>query len=187
MVSIKGSAVIDSLSSVRARLGEAGIEQILGLLDPETRGFFREEVMTAQSTAWVPLDRFVEFLKADLIVSDGGREEALIGRAEATIERQLRGIYRVFVRLSRPDSIVERIAAVNTTYFQGVGIERHLEEGKATVRHLGFQMNHHLMEYVILGFYQKALQLCGAKAVEAQFTKHIRDGGPYAELQLAWR
>jgi hypothetical protein len=187
MVLIKGSAVIDSLNSVRARMGEAGCEKILGLLDPGTSRFFREEVMTAQSTTWVPLDRFVEFLNADLVVSDGGREEALIGRAEAIIGRQLRGIYRVFVRLSRPESIVDRIAAVNATYFQGVGIERHLEEGKATVRHIGFQPNHHLIEYVIIGFYRQALQLCGAKSVEAQFTTHIREGGPFAELQLAWR
>jgi hypothetical protein len=128
----------------------------------------------------------VEFLRADLIISDGGREEALIGRAEATIERQLRGIYRVFVRLSRPESIIERISAVNATYFHGVGIERDLEEGRATVRHLGFQKNHHLIEFVILGFYRKAMQLCGANSVEAQFTTHIREGGPFAELRLRW-
>ena len=37
------------------------------------------------------------------------------------------------------EQIIERIAAVNTTYFNGVGIERQMEEGKATVLYRGFQ------------------------------------------------
>jgi hypothetical protein len=184
MVGIKGSAVRDTLSMVQERLGDQGYRRILDLLDEETRRVICETRILP--TAWIPLDQFVSFLKAEVTILYDGDAESLVAASERLIERHLHGIYRLFIRLSRPESIIEKIAAIHVTYFNGVQIERKLEKNSGTIRYTGFEKQHRLMEFAIRGFYQKALQLCGAKQVKTEFTTHIDDNAGFAELALTW-
>ena len=112
----------------------------------------------------------------------------LIGRTEAVIERQLHGIYRVFVRLRSPESIIKRIVIIHRTYFTGASVGFDLPRpGRAIVKYGGFEKHHRLLEYVIIGFYRKALELCGAKRVQVMVTVPIVQGGGSCELTITWR
>ena len=62
------------------------------------------------------------FLEADIRETAGGNEQELVKRAEAVIEKQLSGIYKMFIRLGSPEFVIRRIAAVHSTYFDGVQI-----------------------------------------------------------------
>jgi hypothetical protein len=54
------------------------------------------------------------------------------------------------------------------------------------IKYVGFKGRHEIMGYVILGFYRKALEICGAKDVAVNFTILISAGGEYAELIITW-
>jgi hypothetical protein len=183
-IRIKGTAVLDAVRSVKQREGEPRFQEIVALLEPAHRPIFLGNV---QETAWYSLDAFVEFLAASLRYS-GDDEKILISRSEAVIERQLRGIYQVFVRLQSPESVIKRIVTIHRTYFDGSTItfetpERH----RAVIRYMGFRKQHRLLEYVIIGFYKKVLEMAGAKHVNAQMTVPFAQGGPFGELTLTWR
>jgi len=185
MVNIKGTAVADAIEGVKARSGEQTYSSIVGLLQGETRALF--ERATVLATNWYPLDAFVEFLEMDLRVTAQGDEQALIRRSEIVIERQLRGIYRLFVKLGSTRFLLDRISLIHQTYFQGVDVEVKLPSpGKAIVRYTGFAGKHRLIGLSIIGFYRKALQLSGAKEVQATFTVPIDDDKGYCELLLTW-
>ncbi len=54
------------------------------------------------------------------------------------------------------------------------------------VKYNGFQKQHAIFEYVIMGFYQKGLELSGAKNVKALFTTSVAQGEGYSELTITW-
>jgi hypothetical protein len=116
-----------------------------------------------------------------------GKEEMITRGSEVVIEKQLRGVYKAFVKFGSPEFVIKRIAAVHATYFQGVPIEVHLQgPGKALVRYTGFERQHRIMGFAIIGFFKKALEISGAKDVVLRFTVPIEEGKEFAELSISW-
>jgi hypothetical protein len=185
MVQIKGSAIKETIAQIRRRSGDAAFQKILGLLDEETRKIFEGEIF---SSTWYPLDLFTRFLEVEIRVLADGNEEMVTRGSEAVIERQLRGIYKAFVKLGSPEFVIKRIAAVHATYFQGVPIDVKLEgNNRALVKYAGFEKQHRIMGFAIVGFFKKALEISGAKDVVIRFSTPIEEGKGYSELSIAWR
>ncbi len=184
MAEIKGMAVRDTLRSIVARLGREGLDVLLEAAGEDARALFTEQVSVS---AWYPLDAYASLLEAE-VRAEGGDPGGLMARAEKVIEKQLSGVYRVFVRLGSPEFLVKRISAAHETYFRGVGIELlACEKGRAAIRYTGFTQRHRVMEYVIVSFYRKALELAGARDARAQVTKSVSLGGGVSEVEMTWR
>jgi hypothetical protein len=184
MVQIKGSAILETINQVKRRAGEEAFQKILALLDEETRNAFKGEIY---SSSWYSLDFFTRFLELEIRVLAGGKEEMVTRGSEAVIEKQLRGIYKAFVKLGSPEFVIKRIAAVHATYFQGVPIDVQLSgNGKALIKYTGFETHHRIMGFAIIGFFRKALEISGAKDVVIYFLTPIEEGRGYAELSISW-
>lgn len=184
MVQIKGSAIQETINQIKKRAGEDAFQKILALLDEEARNVLKGEVY---SSSWYSLDFFTRFLELEIRVLADGKEEMVTRGSEAVVERQLRGIYKTFVRLGSPEFVIKRIAAVHETYFQGVSIEVRLpEKGKAFIKYKGFEKQHRIMGFAIIGFFKKALEISGAKDVSIYFATPIEEGKGHSELSIAW-
>jgi len=184
MVQIKGSAIKDTINQILRRAGEDALKKIVEQLDDQAKAVFQGEIY---ASSWYPLDVFTRFLELEIKVLAGGNEEMVTRGSEAVIERQLRGIYKAFVRLGSPEFIIKRIAAVHVTYFEGAPIEVEWPAPRsAVVRYRGFQKQHRIMGFAIIGFYRKALEISGAKNVAIQFTVPIEQGREFAELTISW-
>jgi hypothetical protein len=123
----------------------------------------------------------------EIKVLAAGDENMVTRGSEAVIERQLRGIYKAFVKLGSPEFVIKRIAAVHATYFEGVPIEVNLPAPRsAIVRYKGFEKHHRIMGFAIIGFFRKALEISGAKDVAIRFTVPIEEGKEFAELSITW-
>ena len=185
MVKIKGTVLNDAVKAVKAQLGDQVYDAIVDLLEGETRALFERAFIL--SSNWYSLDAFVQFLEMDLKVTAQGNEQVLIKWSEASTERQLRGVYHMFAESESPELVIQRIAGVHQTYFQGVGIEASLlSAGKAILKYTGFAKRHRLIGLTIIGFFRKALEMAGAKAVKAEYTTLIEDDKGYCELVLSW-
>lgn len=182
-VKIKGTTLLDSIAAAKRREGEQRYAAILALLTPEFRSVFEAEIY---DTSWYSLDAFAAFLEAGLCFT-GEDPTILTRRAEALFERQLGGIYRVFVSLRDPEYIVQRIATIHRIYFSGTSVEAATHEHHAVIRYTGFHARHWLLDYTLIGFYRKALDVCGARDISAQMTVPIAAGRAYSELQVSWR
>lgn len=184
MVQIKGSAIQETINQVKRRAGEEAFQKILALLDEETRNVLKAEIY---SSSWYSLDFFTRFLEEEIRVLAEGKEEMVTRGSEAVIERQLRGIYKAFVKLGSPEFVIKRIAAVHETYFQGVPIEvTLLGNRQAMIRYTGFEKQHRIMGFAIIGFFKKALEISGAKDAVIQFATPIEEGKGYSELSISW-
>ncbi len=184
MVQIKGTAVLDTIKAIKARAGGTELEKIAACLDEETKNIFLGQI---SPSSWYPFDAFARFLEADIRETAGGNEEELIKRSEAVIERQLQGIYKIFVRLGSPEFVIRRIAAVHSTYFEGVEIIAEMKgANSAAIQYVGFAPEHRIIGFVIIGFFRKALEISGAKQIEVHFRVPIEAGERYCELVLNW-
>jgi len=64
-----------------------------------------------------------------------------------------------------------------------VQLQGHL---KAVVRYSGFEKQHRIMGFAIIGFFKKALEISGAKDVVLRFTVPIEEGKAFSELSISW-
>ena len=184
MVQIKGSTIKETIDQIKSRAGDQAFQKVLGLLDEPTRKIFEGEIF---ASTWYPLDGYIRFLEVEIRVLANGREEAITRGAEAVNERQLKGIYKAFVKVGSPEYVIERIAAVHMTYFQGVSVDVQLPEPrKALIKYTGFEKQHRIMGFAIVGFFNKALELSGANDAVVYFTTPIEEDRGYAELSIAW-
>ncbi len=184
MADIKGRVLLDTLTAVRERSGEQELAKIIKSLSNESRKVFESPILFSE---WYPLDAFAEFLEINVRETANGDREVLAKRSEKVVESQLRGVYKIFVRLGSPRFVISRISAVHETYFRGVKIIMEFERHSATVRYVGFQKEHSIMEQVVIGFFRKALAMSGANRVELKFTVPIAQAGPYSELAISWQ
>ena len=110
MAEIKGATLIQTIDAIRARDGEHVLATIVAQLDPDSRSVIQGRIFPWN---WYSLDAFSAFLEADIRVTANGNREVLILRSEKVIEAQLRGIYKVFIKLGSPAYVIKRIASVH--------------------------------------------------------------------------
>jgi len=184
MVEIKGSVVLDSITGIKRR-GEQAYEEVVAQLDDETKTMLQGAV---SSSSWYPLHLFLRFLAVELNKSANGNEQVLVTRSEKVIERQLRGVSKVFVKAGSPEFLMKRITSVHATYFNGVDVDfKLISPGNAVIRYMGFEPQHRLIGFTTVGFFRKALELSGATDRDVRFTTPIEAGKGYAELAVSWK
>jgi hypothetical protein len=180
---IKGTALIDSIAALQRRKGPHALEAVLERLRPSWRELFRGAL---SPSGWYSLDVFAEFLRCT--IQPGEPATLLAQRSEAAIEHQLRGVYRMFVKLGTPTFVLKRMAVIHQTYFRGVTIEvESIGKRQAFVRYAGFRPQHEILEHVIVGFFRKALELSGAQGCIINVVTPIASGRRIAEFELNWR
>ena len=105
MVQIKGSAIQETIKQILRRAGEDALNKILATLDEEARTVFKAKIF---ASTWYPLDVFTRFLELEIKILAAGDENMVTRGSEAVIERQLRGIYKVFVKLGSPEFVIKQ-------------------------------------------------------------------------------
>ena len=183
VVQIKGTAVQDTLVSMREAVGDERLASVLATLDPAHRAALQEPILAMR---WYPLDAYAALVDTFIARERAGDPSLFRKRAEEVVESHLRGVYRLFVRVGSPEWLIKKIAVAHQTYFQGTAVEiAAMGPRQVAIRYSGFATRHRVMEHAIVGFYRKALELAGAREIEAGFTAPIADGR-VAEITLRW-
>jgi hypothetical protein len=184
MPQISGSVLLDTIKAVKTRQGDQEFAKILAHLHGEAKLIFNAPI---ESWRWYPVDAFVGFLETDIRETADGDRRVLIKRSKNVIESQLHGIYKFLVRIGSPKFVINRIATIHASYFQGVQIIPEIEDGpRATIKYIGFEKHHDIMEYIVIGFFLQALEVCGAREISVVFTVPISRGAAYSEVTIAW-
>jgi hypothetical protein len=182
MAKIKGSSVISSIDLTVETHGEAGLKQVIDMLDEKDRGLMKNPL----STTWYDLDFFCRWLKASVAVTCNGNETGLIERSERGLRKQLTGIYKVFALLSSPQSVMNRLAAINETYFQGVTPRvTTLSPARHIISYEGLGPSHRLFEYCLIGWWTQILSTTRAKNPKVELKTSVASGKS-CEVALSW-
>jgi len=103
----------------RDAVGEATWAKIEAQLPPDTRSLF---AAPPAPISWVDVEHYFALL--DALAEHGGRPEIVREVARTMVTRDLRGIYRLFVRMFSPEFIAQRAASLYGTYWRDHGAVR---------------------------------------------------------------
>jgi hypothetical protein len=183
MPEVKASGVRVAVQMLREHL-PAEYEAVIARLDERTRNLLCGDLL---ATGWLPMDAFARFLEAQVAVNGGDARTVMLERSELVMKHEFTLIHKAFAMLSSPESLMKRLSVVNDTYYRGIQAERVLlEKGRAVLRYTGFQAEHRIVEFTMIGFFRAALRASGAKSADAEFTTHMGDPEGYCELVVTW-
>lgn len=186
----KGIVITCFLQVVEELKGAKTIQKILECLPEELREHCQLNSM--MPNVWYPLEWFREAHKALQTVTQEGRDPQE-GRALAELVgyhsalKDFKGVYRIFFRFVKPETILEKGARVFSTFYS-VGTQEILEKrpGYARAKWVcpGFNS---LIWADINGASRAALELCGASQVRIKYIEGGEDHDICSISEARWR
>ncbi len=102
-------------------------------------------------------------------------------------EMALKGIYRVFVKVSSPAYLIARASRVFATYYRPCEMKSVKNEVNNLVLHISGMSNpEKLIEFRIGGWIEKALEISGCKDIKVEITKSMARGDALTEFTVSW-
>jgi hypothetical protein len=170
------------IEAARRQLGDPAWASAVARLPDATRALFAAPPV---AIAWVPAEHYFALLDA-LVEHGGGRTDLVREVARDQVQRDLRGIYRLFVRLASPDFIAQRAASLYGTYWRGNGT-LHVERstgGSLEVVFEGVPRMHTAFVSAQLGGIQAALEATGVAGVRVVVAQTSERG---MRVRASWR
>jgi hypothetical protein len=183
---VKGSSVSSVPEFVRDKYGDR-FDEWVDSLSEESKKIMKEPIIPAIS--WYPIKPgLVEPTQkiCELFFNNDEMGAWEAGRFSA--EKGLTGVYKMFVKLGSPKSIVRRAATIFSSYYKPSKMEIAEEGEKNVVLHVKeFPELERLVELRICGWIEKALEVSGAKAVKVELTKSLTQKDPVTEMVITWQ
>jgi hypothetical protein len=179
---VKGALVVTLLDHLESELGSAESAQMLASIEPSQRQKLEGVILPI---AWLPLSLFESLLSAmDRDQSDPVRATSS-GRAAA--ERELSTTHRLFLQTATPATVLDRLPHLHRVYFsRGEARVAALPKGtRVEIDGLGAEGT--ALIGWLSGFWQRMLELAGARDVKVLATTSRARGDERSSVTLRWR
>ena len=184
---VKGSAVVTLPLFIKEKFGENEFKKWLNSLSPDTKKEFEKNILINK---WYPLKETLSDPTEKLcdLFFDGDSKGAWeIGRFSA--DYALKGIYKLFIRVASPYTLAKKASHILPTYYDPSDIETEIKdksENKIILRITKFPEMTKAVENRILGWIERALEICGCKNIKFKETKSLLKGDNMTELSVTW-
>jgi len=180
---IKGSVLKSRLEFVRNEFGEEGLSKIIDNLPEEDRKILGRLV----AVAWVDFEVGKRLDEAIVKVLGGGGTRFFERLGEASAEVNLGTLHSAFLTSGDPQAFLAKAPQIYRLYYD-VG----WREYEATGEREGVLTTHDAETFsktdcmTVIGWYRKALELCGAKSVRIVEEKCRASGGDVCRYRVSW-
>ena len=177
----KGTAVETLPRFVMNRFGKEYLNRWMDSLSEEAREEFSNGILSFQ---WYPLKGLLvdpTLRLCELLYGSDLEGAVEVGRFSA--EYALKGIYKLFVRLGSPESLIKRASTILPTYYRPCAMEVvEVSNGGGTVRITDFREMHPIVELRIKGWMEKALKISGCNDINITISKSLTNNDAYTEF-----
>jgi hypothetical protein len=186
-VGIKGVALRATIDYVRKQEGDAAATRLLADLAEPAKAGLSHGILAA---TFYPLPWLVALQDGAAKGLGGDRREVLrqIGRFAA--EDALTGVYRIFMKVGSPEFIFGRSTRMFGNYFQGVPGEAlrcpELRKGYSRIEIDRYPGGHADFCRRLDGYFERLLELSGAKSVRVVHSRCAWRGEPLCEWKAHW-
>ena len=137
----------------------------------------------------IPLDKFIFFL--DELVKEFFNNDKMhymtFGKVAAQFALSPDGPYKSYLLIKDPKQLVESIAPkIWSAYFDEGVVTAKLEGNIAHFKITGLKFKHRYFEYLIMGYFQKAIKMFGKKSFSKQ-SKSMAAGDDHIYFQFELR
>lgn len=180
---IKGTILKSRLAFVEQHWGRAGLDRVLAELDPEDRRSL-ESILTVK---WYP---FVvgERLDAAIVrVLGGGKTDVFERLGEASADANLTTLHKNFLTPGKPHVFLGKAAQIYRFYYEtGSRAYEQTGERSGTLTTSDAETFSTPDCLTVIGWYRRALEMCGASGVVIQEEECRARGGAVCRYQLRW-
>jgi uncharacterized protein (TIGR02265 family) len=182
---IKGGVIKARLEFVRERAGEAGLEAVLARLPRPDQEVVRGWILPI---TWYPLEvnlRLDDAIAA--VLSPGDRDRIFVEMGRASADSNLAGPQRPYLREGDPHFLLRAMPQIYSAYYQ-VGRRTYQRTGEtlAVLRTYDAEDVTRTDCLTVVGWHQRAIELCGGKAVRVAETRCRTRGDPHCEYHCEW-
>ncbi len=182
---IKGGVIKARLDFVRGRAGEAGLEAVLGRLSRQDQEVLRGWILPI---TWFPLDlnlRLDDAIAAEL--SPGDRDGIFLEMGRASADSNLGGPQHPYVREGEPHFLLRAAPLIYSAYYE-VGRRTYERTGdnSAVLRTFDARSVTRTDCLTVVGWHQRAIEMCGGKDVRVTETRCRTRGDPHCEYRCEW-
>jgi hypothetical protein len=117
------------VATLRRLVGEERFVKVVAALEPETQAIVHHPPL---ATAWVATRHFAAVIETAGCDAFDGDEARVVDWARQSVGRDLRTVYKLFIRFLSPSYVIERAARVWSTYTRDNGTMRAAVVGERT-------------------------------------------------------
>lgn len=181
---IKGGVFISRLAFLREEGGEELVEKVLSALPAEDQALLRGIVLPS---TWYPFatSELLDAAIAD-VMHGGDKLFRKLGRQSAL--HNLGAAHKSYVRDRDPHGLLQKAASIYRLYYD-TGSRTYEKAGmtKAIVRTLGSRSFSRADCLTVIGWHEKAIEMCGAVNPRVTETKCRTRGDDVCEYVCEWR
>jgi hypothetical protein len=170
-VQVKGTAYLARKNQILKTRGEKAWDDFVARLAEEVP-FFKKPIL---QTTGIPHESFLRF--QELLIGEffDGKDEAYWTMGAAAAEWALtEGPYKAFIASKDVRSFVLTFPALWRNYFDTSDVEMSFMPGEIRVQARGLPTWHQYFEFLVMGYFTRALELLGARSIHSQRVR----GGP---------
>lgn len=183
MQQVKGSVLKARLGFVEDHFGQDGVARVLAGLPEEDQKALRM-VLTVK---WYPFELGKRLDSAIVEVLGGGRPEFFERLGEASADKNLTTLHHGFMTEGKPQAFLARAPAIYALYYE-TGRREYRQTGDTE----GILTTYDAETFstadclTVVGWYRRALQMCGAKDVEVVEEECRAKGGAVCRYRVSW-
>ncbi len=181
---IKGSSVQQTIDFVKEKY-PSRYEEWLGTLPAETKKIMTGLVMPV---LWYPLQEGVIIPTmhiGNLFYNDPIKGSHEVGRYSA--EKALKGIYKVFVRISTPSFMISRASSIFLSYYDNAQIQAVEINSKKTELHFfNFTEDEKFIFHRVAGWVEGALSVLKAKNTKTMVDFYTKEQKFACKITITW-
>lgn len=183
MQKVKGSVLKSRLAFIEDRFGEAGLERVLDSLSPDDQATLR----TVLPMQWCEFELGRRLDEAIVRVLAGGKTAFFERLGEASAEKNLSTLHQTFLKPGDPQGFLAKAPQIYRLYYQ-TGRREYTPTGTSE----GVLTTHDAETFstadclTVIGWYRKALQMCGAKGVSVVEEECRAQGGDVCRYRISW-
>ena len=181
--SIRGSVILSRLAFVRGEKGDAAVKRVLRALADEDRKLFAGTVLP---NVWYPFEAG-ERLDAAIAEELGGGEAAFKLMGARSAEFNLGDTQKLFVQGRDPHGLLRSASAIYRLYYDTGSRTYHASGArKAVLRTLQSKTFSTWDCLTVVGWHEKAIELCGGRNPRVIHTKCRARGDDLCEYLCEW-
>ncbi len=180
----KGATVKSIVEFVKNKFPQRYTEW-LNSLPSESRTIVESAIY---ATNWYPIvEALIIPTKQLAILYNGDAKKAAWEAGRFNAEISLTGIYRIFIKVSSPNYIIERASKIFSTFYNPSEIKVIETKLKSVKLHiLKLPVNEMVLECRIGGWMERALEINNCKNVKVLMPFTKTKGAPYTEYSITW-
>jgi uncharacterized protein (TIGR02265 family) len=180
---VKGAVLKSRLAFVEEHAGKPGVQRVLDCLAPDEQRSLR----MLFTSNWYPFELGRRLDDAIMRVLGDGRPEFFERLGAASAQKNLTTLHSGYLTPGDPQAFLAKAGAIYALYY-----ESGRREYQPTGEKSGVLTTHDAATFsapdclTVVGWYRKALEMCGARNVRIAETECRAKGGAYCRYRVSW-